>query len=636
MEVCGAVQTHLRLGAVDDPQERAAERIADQAVAAPAPSPDALPGGFASESATSSPSRGNVQDRGQRSMLPAPPVVLPENTQSVLRRLPESAGRPLDRGTRSSMEPRLGIDLSGVRVHDDSAAAEMAQNLGARAFTLRQHIFFNRNEHAPSSPRGRRLLAHELAHVSQQADPSNHGVIRRAVIFKDGVESAQTKVVDREGKVRRSGQLIDEFITGLARFFGIAAKRAYESDGVHVKYVSHKEEHITSVASAAKLFSFLQAGGEAARKILVPKPLDPGESHLRTDEKQDYAGVDWNEIYERYRFVRNALIKRLGQKNLTVERSTTAYGKAGAIRYQASESEEDERVEVTPEHYSDYTVYERSGWNGFWMLTHEILHGEGRHDDEAGNLLAKDPYAFTTKGIDLRDHTTQKQYASRKNRQNWTTVGQPEYDLNMVRLLFDQPLRTGYTDATNIRFADESAPSWIKLEEGAAVPYAMRSGPGISDTEFVGADISGGNKRMEEEANARNKALVEAHELARWKHYLRRDHGGEYNGQRASFTFELGDGSGVMLVRRAGKQELRVEVDFEVVTSGHGAMLEVLGFRVVESGGDRKNSLELPTTTAEDYRRTVTRLAQGGVVLSGRMMGVPVTLSVLSRPRRSP
>jgi hypothetical protein len=171
----GAVQTHLKIGAVDDPQEREAERIADHAVAVPAPSPDALPGGLARESATSSPSPGNAQNRAQRAPSPDPPVALPENTQSVLRRLPESAGRPLDRGTRSSMEPRLGIDLSGVQVHDDSAAAEMAQNLGARAFTLRQHIFFNRNEHAPSSQRGRRLLAHELAHVRQQATPPTKG-----------------------------------------------------------------------------------------------------------------------------------------------------------------------------------------------------------------------------------------------------------------------------------------------------------------------------------------------------------------------------------------------------------------------------------------------------------------------------
>jgi len=81
-----------------------------------------------------------------------------------------TGGRTLDPDTRSFMESRLGHDFSRVRVHADGAAAEAARSLDARAFTLGRHIVFGENEYRPASGAGRKLLAHELAHVVQHAD----------------------------------------------------------------------------------------------------------------------------------------------------------------------------------------------------------------------------------------------------------------------------------------------------------------------------------------------------------------------------------------------------------------------------------------------------------------------------------
>jgi hypothetical protein len=78
-----------------------------------------------------------------------------------------SGGQPLDRATRRFFEPRLGRDLSSVRVHSDAAAAQSASAVNARAYTLGHNIVFNSGEYAPHSDRGRHLLAHELAHVAQ-------------------------------------------------------------------------------------------------------------------------------------------------------------------------------------------------------------------------------------------------------------------------------------------------------------------------------------------------------------------------------------------------------------------------------------------------------------------------------------
>ena len=48
----------------------------------------------------------------------------------------EHGGEPLPRDLRAYFEPRFGHDLSGVRLHRDRRAADMAELLNARAFTL--------------------------------------------------------------------------------------------------------------------------------------------------------------------------------------------------------------------------------------------------------------------------------------------------------------------------------------------------------------------------------------------------------------------------------------------------------------------------------------------------------------------
>ncbi|MEV7426422.1 DUF4157 domain-containing protein [Streptomyces sp. NPDC091212] len=77
-------------------------------------------------------------------------------------------GSPLDTDTRTDMEGRMGADFSDVRVHTDSAAHESAKGVGAHAYTVGNHVVFQRDSYDPSSPAGRTTLAHELTHVVQQ------------------------------------------------------------------------------------------------------------------------------------------------------------------------------------------------------------------------------------------------------------------------------------------------------------------------------------------------------------------------------------------------------------------------------------------------------------------------------------
>ncbi|MEM9190467.1 MAG: DUF4157 domain-containing protein [Myxococcota bacterium] len=79
-------------------------------------------------------------------------------------------GGPLPDVVRQRLEPRLGTDLSEVRVHHDGAAHRMATEVGATAFAYGPDIYFRRGAYEPHSTTGRRTLAHEVVHTVQQRD----------------------------------------------------------------------------------------------------------------------------------------------------------------------------------------------------------------------------------------------------------------------------------------------------------------------------------------------------------------------------------------------------------------------------------------------------------------------------------
>jgi hypothetical protein len=89
----------------------------------------------------------------------------PRHVEAVL----EDAGDPLDPATRGRFQSAYGHDFARVRVHTDDRAAASAANLSARAYTVGPHIVFGRGQYAPDTGAGRRLIAHELAHVVQQS-----------------------------------------------------------------------------------------------------------------------------------------------------------------------------------------------------------------------------------------------------------------------------------------------------------------------------------------------------------------------------------------------------------------------------------------------------------------------------------
>ena len=171
------LQAQLEVGAVDDPLEREADQVAEQVLRMPDPmavSPrlshagagpvrractcggagDGECAGCAAERV-----QGKAAGAGSEAGIAAPAIV-----DEVLG----SPGQCLDATTRAFMEPRFGLDLSGVRVHTDTRAAESARALGALAYAVGHNVVFAGGRYQPEAESGRRLIAHELAHTAQQ------------------------------------------------------------------------------------------------------------------------------------------------------------------------------------------------------------------------------------------------------------------------------------------------------------------------------------------------------------------------------------------------------------------------------------------------------------------------------------
>ena len=89
-------------------------------------------------------------------------------TPTAVSEVVGSAGTSLGAPTRQAMERQFRSDFSRVRIHTGAEAAASARAIRATAYTAGSHIVFGDGAYDPQTPRGRHILAHELAHVVQQ------------------------------------------------------------------------------------------------------------------------------------------------------------------------------------------------------------------------------------------------------------------------------------------------------------------------------------------------------------------------------------------------------------------------------------------------------------------------------------
>lgn len=78
-------------------------------------------------------------------------------------------GERLDPAIQQWLERGLGVDLTNLRIHTDQIADRLTCAVNAVAFASGTHIFFRSGFYQPKSIPGMFLLAHEAAHLLQQA-----------------------------------------------------------------------------------------------------------------------------------------------------------------------------------------------------------------------------------------------------------------------------------------------------------------------------------------------------------------------------------------------------------------------------------------------------------------------------------
>jgi hypothetical protein len=149
-----SIQKKLEVGAIEDPRENEADRVADHVLAMPM-----------------HPDIGYSSPRIQR--YSSQPGGEPGEAPSSVAQTIATPGQPLDSGTRTFMESRFGYDFSGVRVHSGTAAEQSARDVHAFAYTVGRDIVFGAGRFAPGTHDGRRLIAHELTHVVQSGSESS-------------------------------------------------------------------------------------------------------------------------------------------------------------------------------------------------------------------------------------------------------------------------------------------------------------------------------------------------------------------------------------------------------------------------------------------------------------------------------
>ena len=163
------VQPSLRVGAAHDPFEDEADRIADTVM-------KMSDGDLASEASSGVQHTNGLDDADVGPMRIRRATAVPDEaafelsgpTETGVKRVLESGGSPLPSSERNFFESRMGYDLGAVRIHDDKAAAQASQAINAKAFTVGGDIAFGNGAYQPGTAGGRKLLAHELAHVVQQ------------------------------------------------------------------------------------------------------------------------------------------------------------------------------------------------------------------------------------------------------------------------------------------------------------------------------------------------------------------------------------------------------------------------------------------------------------------------------------
>jgi len=203
------LQPKLTVGPPGDAYEREADRVADAVMRMPEPEGRVQRACAECEEEMQRQPATEKEEEDEDKTLQAKetPGQIPEVTPDLESRIAalRGGGEPLPSSERAFFEPRFGQEFGDVRIHSGPEAADLAQRVQARAFTLGDSIVFGAGQYAPGDGAGRQLLAHELTHVVQQGREQARRVIQRDEC--DGTRRSISGTASVPGSIPSAGEI---------------------------------------------------------------------------------------------------------------------------------------------------------------------------------------------------------------------------------------------------------------------------------------------------------------------------------------------------------------------------------------------------------------------------------------------
>ncbi|MEH2237848.1 eCIS core domain-containing protein [Nostoc sp.] len=204
----------------------------------------------------------------------------------------KGGGSTLPDEVRSFMEPRFGVDFSSVRVHTDSEAVQMNQDVNAQAFTHGQDLYFG----AGKAPAKDTLTAHELTHVVQQTggrefqrQENNQGTIQKLPSWEKLASETACALMSDEHVYKlfsdfyfanqpNARQHLIHYVTGAGKDYPENVKALF---GANPRIRSH----------IAQLINAQIASGSTTEGSIIGKGADDGQD--APIAQSDYDSEDW-------------------------------------------------------------------------------------------------------------------------------------------------------------------------------------------------------------------------------------------------------------------------------------------------------------------------------------------------------
>jgi hypothetical protein len=320
-----------------------------------------------------------------------------------------AAGLPLPPRLRGEMETRFGEDFGTVRIYFGARAGSAAAAMRAKAYTFGSDIVFGDRAYAPETFEGRRLLAHELAHVVQQRRGGAGPELRRGSPLEQDADQAARAVANGAREVMVAGASA----RGIAREGGGDGD---EIDKAHATWTNFDKETEEEARRKPVLSSKRDTAEKAdestdppRKSTVIGKALKKKSQDLRKRrqelldrrEEERQNGRDPDNVKQK------PLPKKLqvGKYQAAVKRANRGEAKDEA-KYHADVVRQQQGM--THEDMFNKTLAMRGFEAGAAVWEHERMRDEY---NEAKEKLAKNPQTAVILGLETQNETLKSEIA---------------------------------------------------------------------------------------------------------------------------------------------------------------------------------------------------------------------------------